>query len=100
MSDNNYTETISLEPAVEVLKFSQIAEGDVLVLRCEPGTENEAIKNIYSSLKSLIFEKNLKILAIKPNENLENLSLIIRSVNQIDDQVNEELMINQNLENV
>jgi len=33
-----------LEPLVEIIKYSQVKNGDVLILRCERGQESEEIK--------------------------------------------------------
>jgi hypothetical protein len=67
--NNNY----DFEPLVEVLKFSEVKKGDVLLLRCEAGKENEEILKMHSALKSLILEKDLRILAVNPNQNLDNI---------------------------
>jgi hypothetical protein len=69
-----------LEPAVEVLKYSKISKGDILIIRCEKGKENEEITKMHSKLKMLLVEKDLKILAIGPNDKIEDLSVVIESI--------------------
>jgi hypothetical protein len=67
------------EPLVEILKFSEVKNGDVLILRCEPGKENEEISKMHSVLKSLIIEKDLRILAVNPNQDLDSIFLGIQA---------------------
>lgn len=67
------------EPLVEILKFSEVKNGDVLILRCERGKENEEISKMHSVLKSLIIEKDLRILAVNPNQDLGSIFLGIQA---------------------
>jgi hypothetical protein len=80
--ENNYT----FEPLVEVLKYSEVKNGDVILLRCEAGTENEEIRKMHSSLRSLILEKDLRILAVNPNLEMNGLSLAIESAKNFKEQ--------------
>jgi hypothetical protein len=73
--NNNY----DFEPLVEVLKFSEVKKGDVLLLRCEAGKENEEILKMHSALKSLILEKDLRILAVNPNQNMDSIFMSIKA---------------------
>jgi len=68
------------KPFVEVIRYSEINTGDVLVLRCERGKENESILKMRSALRKIMIEKDLKILAVTPELNMENLSIVIQSV--------------------
>jgi hypothetical protein len=68
------------EPMVEVLKYSKINNGDILILRCEAGKENEEISKMHSKLKALIIEKDLRILAINPEFSMQEIYLAIDSV--------------------
>jgi hypothetical protein len=67
------------EPLVEVLKYSQVKHGDVLILRCERGQENEEIKKMNSALKTLLIEKDLRILAVTPDLDMNSISISIEA---------------------
>jgi hypothetical protein len=71
---------IKEKPFVEVIRYSEINTGDVLILRCERGKENESILKMRSALRKIMIEKDLKILAVTPELNMENLSIVIQSV--------------------
>jgi hypothetical protein len=73
--NNNY----DFEPLVEVLKFSEVKKGDVLILRCEAGKENEEILKMHSALKSLILEKDLRILAVNPSQSMDSIFMGIKA---------------------
>ena len=47
----------------------------MLILRCNPGEENKEISKMHSVLKSLIIEKDLRILAVNPNQNMDSIFL-------------------------
>ena len=87
---NEENKEYELEPLVEILKYSQVNEGDVLILRCEPGKENEEISKMHSKLKSLLIEKNLRILAVNPDQKMESLFLTIESVKNFQESMMEE----------
>ena len=70
----------SLEPLVEVLSYSKIKYGDVLILRCKNGKENAEISKLHPKLKMLLSEKNLKILALNKEDRIEDLSLVVQLV--------------------
>jgi hypothetical protein len=71
-----------LQPFVEVVPYSKIKEKDVLILRCEKGKENEAISKINNTLRILIEEKDLRILALTPDFNLDDLSMAVQITSQ------------------
>lgn len=77
----------SLEPLVEVLSYSKIKKGDILVLRCEKGRENEEIAKMHGKLKMLLVEKDLRILAVAPHDKIEELSVIIESIKNHKDNI-------------
>jgi len=76
-SDNNLK--CNFEPLVEMLKYSQINKGDVLILRCEKGQENEEIKKMNQALKALLIEKDLRILAVTPDLDMNSIFLSIEA---------------------
>jgi hypothetical protein len=78
--DIDNTKDYNLEPLIEVLPYSKIKERDVIILRCNKGEENEEIAKMNTTLKTLIQEKDLRILAVTPDFNLEDLSLAIQVV--------------------
>jgi len=82
-----------LEPLVEIMKYSQVNDGDVLILRCENGKENEEILKMHTKLRSLIHEKNLRILALTPDfdtERLYNTIHFAKNFNESDHKNSEE----------
>lgn len=84
--NNNY----DFEPLVEVLKYSEIKNGDVLILRCNPGEENEKISKMHSTLRSLIFEKDLRILAVKPEQDFDSIYMGIKAAQGFQENFTEE----------
>ena len=66
-----------LQPLVEIIPYSKIQEKDVIILRCEKGQENQAISKINFTLRSLINEKNLRILDVTPHFDKEKLFFAI-----------------------
>jgi hypothetical protein len=77
--ETHQMENLTIEPLVEIMKYSKVEKGDVLILRCERGKEYEEIKNMHSALKLLIQEKDLRILAMTPDQDMENLYLHIEA---------------------
>jgi hypothetical protein len=90
---NTEEKKYELEPVVEVMKYSKVNNGDVIILRCEAGKENEEISKMHSKLKSLIVEKNLRILAINPEFSMDRIFLALEAAKNFEedmiDKVNE-----------
>jgi hypothetical protein len=85
--ENSKEKQYKLEPVVEILKYSKIKKGDILVLRCEKGRENEEITKMHGKLKMLLVEKDLRILAVAPDDKIEELSVIIESIKNHKDDI-------------
>lgn len=79
MKEIDLDKDYELQPLIEVMPYSKIKEKDVIILRCEKGQENLAISNMNSVLKVLIQEKDLRILAVTPDFNMENLSIAVQT---------------------
>ena len=73
--NNNY----DFEPLVEVLKYSEVKKGDVLILRCKQGEENNEISKMHAVLKYLIFEKDLRVLAVNPEQSFDSIYMGIKA---------------------
>jgi hypothetical protein len=91
---NQENKEYELEPLVEILKYSQVNKGDIVILRCEAGKENEEILKMHSKLKSLLIEKDLRILAVNPDQKMESLFLAIESVKSFQESMFEEQSAN------
>jgi hypothetical protein len=85
--DHNY----EFEPLVEVLKYSKLKKKDVIILRCEHGKENEEILKMHSKLKTLLIEKDLRILAVTPDFDMNSLHIAIDSAKNFQDEDVEQL---------
>jgi hypothetical protein len=93
MSKKNKNEEVhnyEFEPLVEVLKYSQLKNKDVVILRCEEGKENEEIIKMHSKLKTLLIEKDLRILAVNPNFDMSSLHIAIESAKNFQEEYFEE----------
>ena len=69
-------------PLVEIIPYSKLNDRDIIILRCNKGQENEALKEINSELIYLIKEKDLRILAVTPDFPAENLSVAIKTASE------------------
>lgn len=78
------------EPLVEVLKYSEVKNGDVIILRCEKGSEREEILKMHSTLRVLIEEKDLRILAVNPDQKMDDLYLHIQAAKNFKEEYMEE----------
>jgi hypothetical protein len=93
MSKKNKNEEVhnyEFEPLVEVLKYSQLKNKDVVILRCEEGKENEEIIKMHSKLKTLLIEKDLRILAVNPDFDMSSLRIAIESAKNFQEEYFEE----------
>lgn len=57
---------IKKEPLVKIIDVSSLNRGDVLLVECRKGMENEFLKKVNEELKPLILEKDLRVLAVSP----------------------------------
>jgi hypothetical protein len=67
------------EPLVEVIPYSKIREKDVLILRCKKGDERKSILEMREDLKAIIQQKDLRILAVTPDVNFSQLSIMVQA---------------------
>lgn len=89
MKTFKYQEEVDENPLVEIIPYSKIKEKDILILRCEKGKENESILKMRSALKQLMIEKDLRILAVTPDLDMRNLSILALAAREYQDGANQ-----------
>ena len=53
-----------IKPLIKVIPFDEIKSGDVLILPCEPGEEENVIRKMHPKLLPIMMETGARILAI------------------------------------
>jgi len=89
MKTFKYQEEVDEHPLVEIIPYSKIKEKDILILRCEKGMENQSILKMRSALKQLMIEKDLRILAVTPDLDMRNISILALAAREYQDGANQ-----------
>lgn len=70
---------------VKVIEYKKIRQGDIVIIECEKGKENEFLAKANEELKSIIAEKDLRILAVTPDFDLSSLKQVVEVIKDICD---------------
>lgn len=68
---------------VKVIEYDKIKKGDIIIVECEKGKENEFLSKANNQLKSIINEKDLRILAITPDFDMFSLKHVVEIIKDI-----------------
>ena len=68
---------------VKVIEYNKIKKGDIIIVECEKGKENEFLSKANNQLKSIINEKDLRILAITPDFDMFSLKHVVEIIKDI-----------------
>jgi hypothetical protein len=74
---------IKVKPLVKVIEYKKIKKGDIIIIECEKGKENEFLAKADSELKSIITEKDLRILAVTPDFDIFSLKHVVEVIRDI-----------------
>lgn len=85
MKKNKSEKKLKEEPLVEAIPYSKIREKDVIILRCKKGEEKKALLEMRSELKSLIQQKDLRILAVSETVDFSHLSFMVQAAQEYEE---------------
>jgi hypothetical protein len=83
------TSDIEVKNLVKIIDYNNVKNGDIIIIECEKGKENEFLAKTNEEFKSLIAEKDLRILAVTPDFDLSSLKHVVDVIRDICDK-NEE----------
>ena len=86
MKKQNQKDKPSEELLVEIIPSSKIKEKDILILRCKKGEERKSILEMREELKAIIQQKDLRILAVSPDTNFSQLSILVQAAKEYEQQ--------------
>jgi hypothetical protein len=84
------TSDISVKNLVKVIDYNKVKKGDIVIIECEKGKENEFLAKTNEEFKSIIAEKDLRILAVTPDFDLSSLKHVVEVIRDICDKNEEE----------